>query len=73
MKFYIIKIFGIITNLRKPTKERYFDLCYFLIVTTTSLGYGDMIPISDKGKWIVSIIMTVFYILVVSLSIHSLK
>lgn len=62
-----------IINLRKPIKERYIDLCYFLIASTTALGYGDIVPVSNKGKTVVSIIASIFYTLLLSLGIYSLK
>lgn len=50
----------------EPTFNSYFDALYWATVTLTTVGYGDMCPVSDIGR-LVSMLSAVFGIAVIAL------
>jgi voltage-gated potassium channel len=36
------------------------DFVYYLVVTASTVGYGDMSPVTDQGKWFVSLFVIPF-------------
>lgn len=62
-----------ITNLRKPMLQRYYDLCYFLTVTISSTGYGDITPKSSRLKLIISLLIAFVFTMLFSFSLYGIK
>jgi len=49
----------------KSTFQKFYDRFYFTVMTGTTIGYGDIYPISNKVKFLTMIqVMTTIYILV---------
>ena len=49
-----------------PTFETFFDALYWATVTLTTVGYGDMIPITDMGRFI-SMLSSLFGVAIIAL------
>ena len=50
----------------KPTFEDFFDALYWATVTLTTVGYGDMIPVTDIGRF-VSMLSSLFGVAIIAL------
>lgn len=61
-----------ITNLRKSPVERYYDLCYFLTVSITSVGYGDITPKSTRMKLSMSFLILFIFVLLFTFSFYGI-
>ncbi|MBC7503615.1 two pore domain potassium channel family protein [Candidatus Gracilibacteria bacterium] len=44
-----------------PIGESYFDAFYFTVITTATIGFGDLVPITTAGK-IVTMLYAIFYV-----------
>jgi voltage-gated potassium channel len=44
-----------------PIGESYFDALYFTIITTATIGFGDLVPMTLAGK-IVTMAYAIFYV-----------
>lgn len=42
---------------RNPAIENFFDAFYFSIVTLTTVGYGDITPVTESGRWVTVLII----------------
>lgn len=40
-----------------PSINTFDDALYFSIVTITTVGYGDIVPVSELGKWVIMVII----------------
>lgn len=49
-----------------PTFENFFDALYWATVTLTTVGYGDMIPVTDIGRF-VSMLSSLFGVAIIAL------
>lgn len=59
MIFFISSgLFFYVENTLNPKVETFGDAFYFTVVTLSTVGFGDIIPMSEAGKWV-----TVFMIL----------
>jgi voltage-gated potassium channel len=59
MIFFISSgLFFYVENPLNPNVQTFGDAFYFTVVTLTTVGFGDITPLSEAGKWI-----TVFMIL----------
>jgi hypothetical protein len=47
-----------IVNLNSEHFSRYGDTLYFLIITASTVGYGDFFPVTDLGKLFMSLYLT---------------
>jgi hypothetical protein len=54
-----------ISNLPKDPKERFWALVYFTVTTSTSTGYGDIVPKSIRARMLSSALQIIMLILVV--------
>ena len=63
---YILVIALVIINVEPETFGTYFDAVYWAATSLTTIGYGDLYPVSDAGR-IVTIISSLVGILVVAL------
>jgi hypothetical protein len=54
-----------ISNLPKDPKERFWALLYFSVTTSTSTGYGDIVPKSIRARMISSVLQILMLVLVV--------
>ena len=63
---YILVIALVIINVEPETFDTYFDAVYWAATSLTTIGYGDLYPVSDAGR-IVTIISSLVGILVVAL------
>lgn len=52
-------------------ESKFIDFCYYIIVTISGTGYGDITPKSVKAKLFVSFLILFFYLSLLSLSIIS--
>ena len=50
----------------EPTFKTFFDALYWATVTLTTVGYGDMVPVTEVGR-IVSMISSLFGVAVIAL------
>lgn len=49
----------------KSTFQKFYDRFYFTVMTGTTIGYGDIYPVSNKVKFLTMVqVMTTIYILV---------
>ncbi len=44
-----------------PIGQSYFDAFYFTVITTATIGFGDLVPITTAGK-IVTMLYAIFYV-----------
>ncbi len=44
-----------------PIGESYFDAFYFTVITTATIGFGDLVPITTAGK-VVTMAYAIFYV-----------
>jgi len=54
-----------ISNLPKDPKERFMALLYFTVTTSTSTGYGDIVPKSIRARMVSSTLQIIMLVLVV--------
>jgi CBS domain containing-hemolysin-like protein len=54
-----------ISNLPKDPKERFSALLYFTVTTSTSTGYGDIVPKSIRARMASSVLQLVMLVLIV--------
>ena len=54
-----------ISNLPKDPKERFMALVYFTVTTSTSTGYGDIVPKSIRARMVSSALQIIMLVLVV--------
>lgn len=54
-----------ISNLPKDPKERFAALLYFTVTTSTSTGYGDIVPKSVRARMLSSVLQIIMLVLVV--------
>ena len=53
-------------NTGVATFETFFDALYWATVTLTTVGYGDMIPVTDLGRFI-SMLSSLFGVAIIAL------
>ena len=63
---YVLISALVIINVEPDTFPSYFDAVYWAIVSLTTVGYGDIYPITTIGK-IITMISSVFGIAIVAL------
>jgi len=66
----VLVIFGLgilVMILTEPDTERFVPALYWLVVTGTTVGYGDLGPTTDGGKW-----FCIFYLLLVTATVAKL-
>lgn len=63
---YILISALVILNVEPDTFESYFDAVYWAVVSLTTVGYGDIYPVTTIGK-IITMISSIFGIAVVAL------
>lgn len=51
-----------IKNLSKDPRQRFVDLFYFLIMSITTVGYGDITPKSKRAKIYLSLMVLIIFI-----------
>jgi hypothetical protein len=54
-----------ISNLPKEPKERFSALLYFTVTTSTSTGYGDIVPKSIRARMASSVLQILMLVLIV--------
>jgi hypothetical protein len=54
-----------ISNLPKDPKERFVTLLYFTVTTSTTTGYGDIVPKSTRARMLSSTLQLVMSILII--------
>jgi CBS domain containing-hemolysin-like protein len=54
-----------ISNLPKDPKERFWAILYFTVTTSTSTGYGDIVPKSIRARMASSVLQLVMLVLIV--------
>ena len=54
-----------ISNLPKDPKERFAALLYFTVTTSTSTGYGDIVPKSVRARMMSSALQILMLVLIV--------
>ena len=62
----VLLIGGIILSFFEPQVNDIFDGFYFMFVASTTIGFGDIVPLTVVGK-IITIIVTLFGILTVAM------
>ena len=63
---YILISALIVYNVEPDTFETYFDAVYWATVSLTTVGYGDIYPVSALGR-VITMISSVFGIAIVAL------
>lgn len=63
---YILISALVIFNVEPDSFEDFFDAVYWATVSLTTVGYGDIYPVSDAGR-IITMVSSVFGIAVVAL------
>ena len=74
--FLIIFFFTTEEDIKLPTEPfaRFVDTTYFIVTMLSTIGFGDIAPISTKARFIVTCYMSVlFYIVVNQVSIYKPK
>jgi voltage-gated potassium channel len=74
--FSIIFVYaGLIYQIEHPINPKvyrtFFDALYFAVVTMTTVGFGDVTPLSDKGK-LVTVLMILTGVIIIPLQISDL-
>lgn len=62
--FAFAVIYSTGTYLNKPF-EHWFDSVYFSFITSATIGFGDLHPVTTTGKFLVSAQTTIFFIFIV--------
>ena len=53
MIFFISSgLFFFVENTINPNVDNFGDAFYFTVVALTTVGFGDIAPLSDAGKWV---------------------
>lgn len=63
---YILISALVILNVEPDTFENYFDAVYWATVSLTTMGYGDIYPVSTAGK-IITMLSSIFGIAIIAL------
>lgn len=63
---YVLVVALIVMNVEPETFDTYFDAVYWAAISLTTIGYGDLYPVSDAGR-VVTILSSLVGILVVAL------
>lgn len=74
--FLIIFFFTTEEDIELPTEpfDRFVSIIYFIVTMLTTIGFGDIAPISTKARFLVTFYMSVlFYIVVNQISIYKPK
>lgn len=63
---YVLVSALVIFNIEPQTFASYFDAIYWAVVSLTTVGYGDIYPVSDAGR-IITILSSVFGVAIIAL------
>ena len=63
---YVLVVALVVINVEPETFDTYFDAVYWASISLTTIGYGDLYPVSDAGR-VVTVISSLVGILVVAL------
>ena len=63
---YVVVCATVIFNVEADTFGSFFDALYWATVTLTTVGYGDMIPVTDIGH-LVSMVSSLFGVAIIAL------
>lgn len=66
----VLIIFGLgilVMTLEEPATNRFVHALYWLVITGTTVGYGDLGPTTDGGKW-----FCIFYLLLLTATVAKL-
>lgn len=63
---YVLIAALVILNVEPDTFENYFDAIYWATVSLTTMGYGDIYPVSTAGK-VITMLSSVFGIAIIAL------
>ena len=66
----VLVIFGLgilVMTLEEPATNRFVHALYWLVITGTTVGYGDLGPTTDGGKW-----FCIFYLLLLTATVAKL-
>lgn len=55
-------------SINKPVFDSYFNACWFTVITLTTIGYGDMSPVSPPGR-LITMILAFWGALLLSLTV----
>jgi voltage-gated potassium channel len=64
-------LFFYVENNLNPSVKNFGDALYFSVVALTTVGFGDIIPLSDAGKW-VTVLMILSGIVLIPLQISQI-